>query len=172
MYKKKLKRREEKEENNKIKDPKTIEKGKTGKNQGVWSHRYIILTQNIAGGVSEAAIEAGSRELHISQPLWFNGKKKALDMGGPSLIGFIYFWGSNKKLRWAGGAQRAVWDGNELKKTGARSARRARAAITHQLYISSDGQQIEELAFLWPITFSHLCCDTQNGNEIAQRGAA
>jgi hypothetical protein len=25
------------------------------------------------------------------------GKKKALDVGGPSSIDFIYFWGSNKK---------------------------------------------------------------------------
>jgi hypothetical protein len=27
------------------------------------------------------------------------GKKKALDVGGPSSIDFIYFWGSNKKQR-------------------------------------------------------------------------
>jgi hypothetical protein len=35
----------------------------------------------------------GGRGPHISQPLWSNGKKKALDVGGPSSIDFIYFWG-------------------------------------------------------------------------------
>ncbi len=42
-------------------------------------------------------------------------------------VDFIYFWRSNKKQRSCdgrgGGAQRPVWGGNELKKTGARSAR-------------------------------------------------
>ena len=54
------------------------------------------------------------------------GKKKALNLGGPSSIDFAYFWGSNYKQRscdgQGGGAQRPVWCGNELKKTGARSA--------------------------------------------------
>ncbi len=36
----------------------------------------------------------------------------------------VYFlFGGEAELRWAGGAQRPVWRGNELKKTGARSAR-------------------------------------------------
>jgi hypothetical protein len=62
------------------------------------------------------------------------GKKKALDVGGPSSIDFIYFWGSNKKQRSCdgGGAQRPDWGGNELKKTGARSAR-ARTRGQNQL---------------------------------------
>jgi len=58
--------------------------------------------------------------------------KKAFDVGGPSWIDFIYFWGRMKSSEAAslracdgrgGGAQRPVWGGNELKKTGARSAR-------------------------------------------------
>ncbi len=63
------------------------------------------------------------------------GKKKALDVGGPSSIDFIYFWGSNKKQRSCDGgegAQRPDWGGNELKKTGARSAR-ARTRGQNQL---------------------------------------
>jgi hypothetical protein len=32
---------------------------------------------------------AGGRGPHISQPPWSNGKKKALDVGGPSSIDFI-----------------------------------------------------------------------------------
>ncbi len=60
---------------------------------------------------------------HISQPLWIN----ALDVGGPSSIDFIYFWGSDKKSNAMGeedGARSApVWGNNKLKKTGARSAR-------------------------------------------------
>ncbi len=54
------------------------------------------------------------------------GKKKALDVGGPSSIDFVYFWGSNNKQRSCdgrGGAQRPVSCGNELKMMGARSAR-------------------------------------------------
>jgi hypothetical protein len=68
MYKKKLKRREEKEENNKIKDPKTIEKRKTRKKYGVWWHRYIILTPDYCRKrISEAAMGgAGGRGPHIS----------------------------------------------------------------------------------------------------------
>ena len=52
-------------------------------------------------------------------------KEKALDVGGQSSIDFAYFWGSNNKQRSCdgrGGAQRPVWCGNELKKTGAHSA--------------------------------------------------
>jgi hypothetical protein len=49
------------------------------------------------------------------------GKKKAFDVGGPSSIDFIYFWGSNEKRRSCDG--RVTRGGSELKKTGARSAR-------------------------------------------------
>jgi hypothetical protein len=92
----------------------------------------------------------------IFQLLWSNGKKKALDVGGPGSIDFIAERlyckrpvqclasskiltphsltarrvctprRSNKKQRSCngrGGAQRPVWGSNELKKTGARSAR-------------------------------------------------
>ncbi len=44
--------------------------------------------------------------------MWSNGKKRAFDVGGPSSIDFIYFWGSNEKQRSCvgrgGGAQRPV----------------------------------------------------------------
>jgi hypothetical protein len=56
-------------------------------------------------------------------PLW----KNALDVGGPSSIDFIYFWGSDKQSNTMGegGVARSapVWGNNKLKKTGARSAR-------------------------------------------------
>jgi hypothetical protein len=52
----------------------------------------------------------------IFQPLWSNGKKKALDVGGPSSID---------------------WGGNELKKTGARSAR-ARTRCQNPLVFNID----------------------------------
>ncbi len=60
--------------------------------------------------------------------MWSSGKKKAFDVGSPSSIDFIYFWGSNEKQRSCDGrgevgAQRPVLRSNELKKTGARSAR-------------------------------------------------
>ncbi len=76
--------------------------------------------------------------------MWSIGVKKAFDVGGPSWIDFIYFWGRMKSseaasLRWAGGggAQRPVWGGSELKKTGARSARaRTRGQNPLVLYIT------------------------------------
>ncbi len=52
--------------------------------------------------------------------------EKSFDVGGPSSIDFIYFWGSNKKQQCdgrGGGAQRPVSGSIKLKKTGARSAR-------------------------------------------------
>jgi hypothetical protein len=82
---------------------------------------------------------AGGRGPYISQPLWSSGKKKALDVGGPSSIDCKYFWWSNKKQRnrdGRGGAQRPVWRGNEPKKTGARSARaRTRGLNPLVLYV-------------------------------------
>jgi hypothetical protein len=78
----------------------------------------------IAGRISEATM-GGAKGPHISC-MWSSGVKKAFDVGGPSWIDFIYLWGPNEKQRsceGGGGAQRPVWGGNELKKTGARSAR-------------------------------------------------
>jgi hypothetical protein len=52
-------------------------------------------------------------------------------------VDFIYFWRSNKKQRSCdgrGGAQRPVWGGKGLKKTGARSAR-ARTRGQNPLFI-------------------------------------
>jgi hypothetical protein len=65
-------------------------------------------------------------------------KEKTLDVGDPSSTDFVYFWRSKQRScdGW-GGAQRPVWHGSELEKTGGRSARvgaahgRARAAKTH-----------------------------------------
>jgi hypothetical protein len=73
------------------------------------------------------------------------GKKKALDVGGPSSIDFIYFWGSNMKsnaMGEGGGARSApVWGNNTLKKTGARSARaRTRGKNPLVLQIQSEAQ--------------------------------
>jgi hypothetical protein len=87
----------------------------------------------------------GGQGTNLSKPLWSSGKTKALDVGGPrpSLKGsilflespsrggtefgrFYLFLGLNRKQRSCdgqGGAQRPVLCVNELKKTGARSAR-------------------------------------------------
>ncbi len=58
--------------------------------------------------------------------MWSSGKKKAFDVGGPSSLVFKNFWGgirSSEAALGGGGAQRPVLRGNELKMTGARSAR-------------------------------------------------
>ena len=96
----------------------------------------------------------------IFQPLWSNGKKKAIDVGGPSSIDFIverlwcqrpiqctvlyickyfvyfiYFWRSNKKQRRCdgrGGARSAPFAMLMRPKRRVRAAHgRARAAKTH-----------------------------------------
>jgi hypothetical protein len=75
--------------------------------------------------ISEAAM-GGGKGSHISYSLCGPVEKKALDVGGPSLIDFIYFWGrirSSEAAMGGGGAQRPLWGCNDLKKTGARSAR-------------------------------------------------
>ena len=51
-----------------------------------------------------------------------SGLKKDLVSGNSKFI-FLADEFEAAKLRWAGGAQRPVWHGSELKKTGARSAR-------------------------------------------------
>jgi hypothetical protein len=76
---------------------------------------------------------------HFYFNLWSSGKKKALEVGSPSSVDFIYFWGSNKKQqscdgREGGGAQRHVRSGHEPKKTGA-WARTARPKPTSLSYI-------------------------------------
>jgi hypothetical protein len=75
----------------------------------------------------------GNSYFIASVVLW---KEKALDMGGPSMIDFIYFWGSNKKQRscdgWWGGARSAPFGMVMCSKRRVRAAHgRARAAKTH-----------------------------------------
>ncbi len=125
MNKKKLKRREEKEENNKKKRSKAIQKKKNRKSQGVQSHRYILTLKYCRKDQRSCDGQGRDKGPHISQPLCSCGKKEVLDVGGQSSIHLAYFWGSNNKQRSCdgrGGAQRPVWCGNELKKTGAHSA--------------------------------------------------
>ncbi len=74
-------------------------------------------------------------------PLHYLSIWKAHYAGGPSSKVFFYlFLGIEQetaKLRWAGGAQRPVWRGDEPKKTGARSARaRTRGQNPLVLYIN------------------------------------
>ena len=63
------------------------------------------------------------------------GKKKALDVGGPSSIDFIYFWGSNKKQRSCDGQVGARSAPMGMAMSPKRRVRaehgRARAAKTH-----------------------------------------
>ncbi len=74
--------------------------------------------------------------------MWSSGMKKAFDVGGPSSINFKYFLGSNEKQRscvgQGVGAERPVLRGNELKKTGARSARartRGQNPLVYHIFI-------------------------------------
>jgi hypothetical protein len=69
-----------------------------------------------------------------------------LHMYSKYFVDFIYFWRPNKKQRSCdgrgGGAQRPVWGGNELKKTGARSARartRGQNPLVQYVCISTPG---------------------------------
>ncbi len=68
-------------------------------------------------------------------------RKKAFDVGGPSAIDFIYFGGLNEKQRscdGGGGAQFPALRVNELKKTGARSARartRGQNPLVYHIFI-------------------------------------
>ncbi len=93
------------------------------KNQGVRSHRHIILTQKYCGKDQRSCDGRGQGTSYFIA--WSSGVNKAFDVGGPNRIDFIYFWGSNEKQQscdgQGGGAQRPVWGGNKLKKTGART---------------------------------------------------
>ncbi len=84
------------------------------------------------------------------------GKKKTLDLGGPSSTDFIYFWGSNKKQRSCdgrGGARSALFGvANELKKTGARSPR-ARMRGQNPLVIEKSLFSEGEIGFIGKITY-------------------
>ncbi len=96
---------------------------------------------------------AGARDLIFHS---LCGKKKALDVGGPSSIDSKYFWGSNKKQRSCdgrGGARRTVGRGSEPKKTGARSARartRGQNPLVHK-YFSSSVRRVGMLFFVCKI---------------------
>ncbi len=123
-----MKRREEKEENNQKERSKNKRKNKkTKKNWGVWSRS--------GWGQGNSYFIASV----VSVVQW---KEKSFNVGGPSSIDFIYFWGSNKKQqcdgRGGGGAQRPVWGGINLKKTGARSARahtRGQNPLVYHIFI-------------------------------------
>jgi hypothetical protein len=69
------------------------------------------------------------------------GKKKALDVGGPSSIDFIYFLGSNMKnnaMGEGGGARSApVWGNNTLKKTGAHARQKPTSRLNMELDLQS-----------------------------------
>ncbi len=91
----------------------------------------------MAGRISETAMGgAGLGDLIFRSPC---GKKKALDVGGPSSI--VNILGgrirSSEAAMGGGGAQRPVWRVNELKKTGARA--RARTRGQNPLVLSIKG---------------------------------
>ncbi len=123
MNKKKLKRREEKEENNKTKkDPKAIQKRKNLKSQGVWSHQYILT------------------------PKYCRKDQRSYDGQGPSLgqkgtnlfLEIVIFGGCIRSSEAAMGEGRAPFGMLVSPIWRVRAAHgRARAAKTHQSYISS-----------------------------------
>jgi hypothetical protein len=103
MNKNKIKRREEKAENNK-KNLSKNKKRKNRKNSGVWSQPVNNFDPKILLEGSAKLRWAGrgqgtSHFIASSVCMWSNVKKKAFDVGGPSSIDFIYFWGSNNKQR-------------------------------------------------------------------------
>ncbi len=107
-----MKRSEEKEENNQKERSKNKRKKKKRKKIGAYG-------RDRGGGHGNSYFIASV----VSVVQW---KEKSFNVGGPSLIDFINFWGSNKKQQCdgsGGGAQRPVWGSINLKKTGARSAR-------------------------------------------------
>ena len=113
MNKKKLKRREEKEQNNLYK------KGKTEKIRA-----YTVAR---AHNFYPKILREGSAKLRWAGP-------RDLIFHSLCSLHFIYFWGSNEKERscdgQGGGAQRPIWGVNELKKTVRAAHGRARAAKT------------------------------------------
>ena len=122
MNKKKLKRREEKEKIQKL-----YKKGKIEKSQGVWSHRYILTPKYCRKNQQRFDGWGRGKGPHISQPLWSRGKKKlwmwAAKVRQILLISGGRIISSEAAMGGGGVAQRPVWCGNELKKTGARNAR-------------------------------------------------
>ena len=80
-------------------------------------------------------------DLGAGGPLCSCGKKKALDVGGPSSTDLIYFWGSNKKQRscdgrWGGrAAPRLAWQWAQKDGCAQRTGAHARPKLTSLSYI-------------------------------------
>ncbi len=90
MKKKKIKRREEKEENNKKKISKSYTKKEKSKILGHMVAPVHFDPKILPKG---SASDGCGRDKgpHISQLLWSRGKKKALNLGGPSSTDLSYF---------------------------------------------------------------------------------
>jgi hypothetical protein len=73
--------------------------------------------------------------------MWSSGVKKAFDVGGPSWIDFIYFWGSNEKQRSCDGqgggraAPRLGWQWAQKDGCAQRTGAHARPKPTSLSYI-------------------------------------
>ncbi len=103
-------------------DPKTLLVG-SAKLRWVGRGTGGLLFQSLCGPVERKALDVGGLSSSLKKSIYF---LESPSPWRPSLIDFIYFWGSNKKQRSCDGrVGRAapVWRGNEFKKTGARSAR-------------------------------------------------
>ena len=115
-----MKRSEEKEENNQKERSKNKRKKKKRKKIGAYG-------RDRGGGHGNSYFIASV----VSVVQW---KEKSFNVGGPSSIDFIYFWGSNKKQQcdgW-GGARSAPFGIALISKRRVREAHgRARAAKTH-----------------------------------------
>jgi hypothetical protein len=111
MNKKKFKRREEREENNKKKRSKSYTKKEKSKKLERIVAPYILTLKYCRKDQRSCDGWGLGKGPHISYPLCSCGKKKAFDVGGPSSIDFVYFWGSNNKQRSCdgrGGARSAL----------------------------------------------------------------
>ncbi len=115
-------------------DFKRITKGKDSKTKQKKNRKKLVRMVAPVYTFDPKILPEGSAKLRwagrgagdlIAYGMRYSGKKKVLDVGGPSWIDLMYFWGSNKKLRWAGRGARSVLlgGGNELKKTVVRGAR-------------------------------------------------
>jgi hypothetical protein len=103
-------------------DPKTLLEG-SAKLRWVGRGAGGLLFQSLCGPVERKALDVGGLSSSLKKSIYF---LESPSPWRPSLIDFIYFWGSNKKQRSCDGrVGRAapVWRGNEFQKTGARSAR-------------------------------------------------
>ncbi len=58
---------------------------------GMITHPFFIFPENFTHS------QGTSHFIASAVCMWSSGKKKAFDVGGPSSIDFIYFWGSNEK---------------------------------------------------------------------------